>query len=131
MPSYLRRRAGLDVVEPIAKNRLKLLSCRYGRGDESGEACPLTRLPIFDAAKTLQLISLGDIARVYKSTGNILGLANAEMEVVKTGGGNWAEHRWVKDQLRVAIVQQDGTEAIEHNFRLYQKYSQELDTIVD
>ena len=71
------------------------------------------------------------VTSVYKSTGNILGLANAEMEVVKTGGGNWAEHRWVKDQLRVAIVQQDGTEAIEHNFRLYQKYSQELDTIVD
>ena len=75
--------------------------------------------------------SFGDIAKVYKSTGNMMGLANAEMEVVKTGGGNWAEHQWVKEQLRIAIVQQDGNEAIEHNYRLYQKHQQELDKIIE
>lgn len=75
--------------------------------------------------------SFGDIAKVYQSTGSMMGLANAEMEVVKTGGGNWAEHQWVKEQLRIAIVQQDGSEAIEHNHRLYQKYQDELDKIID
>jgi len=75
--------------------------------------------------------SFGDIAKVYQSTGNMMGLANAEMEVVKTGSGNWAEHQWVKEQLRIAIVQQDGSDAIEHNYRLYQKHQQELDKIID
>jgi len=75
--------------------------------------------------------SFGDIAKVYQSTGSMMGLANAEMEVVKTGGGNWAEHQWVKQQLRIAIVQQDGSDAIEHNLRLYQKYQHELDMIID
>ncbi|MBU1187675.1 MAG: YIP1 family protein [Gammaproteobacteria bacterium] len=75
--------------------------------------------------------SFGDIAKVYQSTGSMMGLANAEMEVVKTGGGNWAEHQWVKEQLRIAIVQQDGSDAIEHNHRLYQKYQDELDKIID
>jgi len=61
----------------------------------------------------------------------MMGLANAEMEVVKTGGGNWAEHQWVKEQLRIAIVQQEGSDAIEHNYQLYQKYQDQLDQIVD
>jgi hypothetical protein len=74
--------------------------------------------------------SFADIAKVYQSTGSVMGLANAEMEVVKTGGGNWAEHQWVKEQLRIAIVQQDGSKAIEHNYRLYQDYQEQLDQII-
>jgi len=75
--------------------------------------------------------SFGDISKIYQSTGSVMGLANAEMEVVKTGDGNWAEHQWVKEQLRIAIVQQDGSDAIEHNLRLYQKYQEQLDKIID
>lgn len=74
--------------------------------------------------------SFADIAKVYQSSGSVMGLANAEMEVVMTGGGNWAEHKWVKEQLRIAIVQQDGSKAIEHNYRLYQDYQEQLDQII-
>jgi hypothetical protein len=52
---------------------------------------------------------------------------NAEMEVVKTGGGNWAEHEWVKSQLRAARIQQgEGSAALEHNFKLYKAFEDEL-----
>jgi hypothetical protein len=52
---------------------------------------------------------------------------NAEMEVVKTGGGNWAEHQWVKEQLRAAAIQQgEGSDALEHNYELYKEYEDEL-----
>ena len=59
--------------------------------------------------------------------GTALGATNAEMEIVKTAGGNWAEHMWVKEQLRVARVQRgEGSEALQHNYKLYQKYRDEL-----
>ena len=71
--------------------------------------------------------SFSDITKVYSGIGGAVGATNAEMEVVKTGGGNWAEHQWVKNQLRAAIIQQgEGSEAIEHNFELYQEYEEEL-----
>ncbi len=50
--------------------------------------------------------------------GAALGMATAEMEVVKTGGGNWAEHLWVKRQLRIALIQKDISDAVKHNYEL-------------
>jgi len=52
------------------------------------------------------------------------------MEVVKTGDGNWAEHVWVKQQLRTAHVQKgEGSDAIVHNYKLYKEYQDELGDI--
>jgi len=70
--------------------------------------------------------SLSDIGKVFSGVGNVVSIANSEMELVKTAGGNWAEHEWVKEQLRVALLQQDGSEAIEHNYALYQEYEEQL-----
>lgn len=70
--------------------------------------------------------SIGDLTRMFQGVGSAVGMHNAEMEVVKTGGGNWAEHQWVKEQLRIAMIQQDGSEAIEHNYALYEKYAEQL-----
>lgn len=71
------------------------------------------------------------LARMYSGLGGALGATNAEMEVVKTGGGNWAEHNWVKEQLRVSMIQQgEGSEAIEHNYGLYQAHQEELDELL-
>lgn len=53
-------------------------------------------------------------------------LATAEMEVVKTGEGNWAEHQWVSNQLRTASIQKEGSDAIAHNYALYQQYADQL-----
>lgn len=71
--------------------------------------------------------SPADIARMYQGMGTAMSLHNTEMEVVKTGGGNWAEHQWVKEQLRVARIQRgEGSDAIEHNYALYKEYEEEL-----
>ena len=72
--------------------------------------------------------SLSDFGKMYTGAGGLMGANNAEMEVVKSGGGNWAEHEWVKQQLRVAYVQQgEGSDANAHNYKLYEKYADQLD----
>lgn len=71
--------------------------------------------------------SVSDLTNMYKGIGGAVTAANLEMEVVKTGGGNWAEHQWIKEQLRVAYIQQgEGSDAIEHNYKLYKKYEDDL-----
>lgn len=62
---------------------------------------------------------LGDI---FGAVSDAARIGTAEMEVVKTAGGNWAEHQWVRNQLETARVQQDGTPAIEHNYALFQAH---------
>jgi hypothetical protein len=71
--------------------------------------------------------SLSDLRKVYSGAGSIMSANNAEMEVVKSGGGNWAEHEWVKQQLRTAHFQQgQGSEANAYNYTLHQKYEDAL-----
>ncbi len=71
--------------------------------------------------------SLADLSKMYRGAGGLVGANNAEMEVVVSGGGNWAEHEWVKQQLRIAHIQQgDGSDANAHNYKLYKKYEEEL-----
>ena len=72
--------------------------------------------------------SFSDLSTIYSGMSTAMSVNNAEMEVVKTGGGNWAEHLWVKEQLRVAKIQQgDGSDALAHNYALYQEYRQDLE----
>lgn len=74
--------------------------------------------------------SISDLGKIYAGAGGAVSVNNAEMEVVKTGGGNWAEHVWVKQQLRTAHVQQgEGSDAIAHNYKLYKEYEDELGDI--
>jgi len=71
--------------------------------------------------------SAADMAQVYSGIGTTVGAVNAEMEVVKTGQGNWAEHSWVKEQLHTARIHQgDGSDAVLHNYELYQEYEDDL-----
>ena len=71
--------------------------------------------------------SIGDLSKMYESIGSVAGANNSEMEIVKTGGGNWAEHSWIKEQLRIAKIQQgDGSDAIAHNYELFEKYAEDL-----
>lgn len=71
--------------------------------------------------------SFSDIGKLTSGLNSVMSTANAEMEVVKTGGGNWAEHQWIKDQLRIAKIQKDINDAVKHNYALYQKYADQLD----
>jgi hypothetical protein len=69
---------------------------------------------------------IGSVGDVFSGMGGIMQLQTAEMEVVKTGGSNWAEHLWVKEQLRVARVQQDINDTVKHNYELYKDYEERL-----
>ena len=72
--------------------------------------------------------SASDMSKIFGGITKTMSANNAEMEVVKTGGGNWAEHQWVKEQLRIAKIQMgDGSDAIEHNYKLLQEYKEELE----
>lgn len=71
--------------------------------------------------------SLSDMGKVVSGMTGAVGAHNVEMEIVKSGGGNWAEHQWVKEQLRTALLHQGaGTPAMEHNYRLFQAFEDEL-----
>jgi hypothetical protein len=70
-----------------------------------------------------------DVASMAEAMSGLAGVANitnAEMEVVKTGGGNWAEHQWVKEQIYVARIQKDINETVEHNYELYLEFEDKL-----
>lgn len=67
------------------------------------------------------------ISDVFSGIGGVMRLSTAEMEVVKTGGGNWAEHQWVKGQLETARIQQDLNDTTAHNYELFQEYQQEIE----
>ncbi len=71
--------------------------------------------------------SFSDIGKLSSGINSAMSTANAEMEVIKTGGGNWAEHQWVKNQLQTANIQKDLNDAVKHNYGLYQKYADQLD----
>lgn len=68
--------------------------------------------------------SIGD---VFGGVKDMMRIGTAEMEVVKTGGGNWAEHQWVRNQIEVARIQRDSTPAVEHNYELFLEYQDEIE----
>ncbi|MBE9538527.1 MAG: YIP1 family protein [Proteobacteria bacterium] len=71
--------------------------------------------------------SLADFNQLYSGMGNAFSAGNAEMEIVKTGDGNWAEYSWVKEQLRIANLHRgDGSPAVEHNYKLYAEFADQL-----
>ncbi len=66
---------------------------------------------------------------VFSGVGDAIRLSTAEMEVVKTAGGNWAEHQWVKAQLETARIQKDLNETTAHNYGLFQEFQSEIERL--
>lgn len=132
----LMDRASRDVYDPptdgeVSEDQVEALVgvLRKTRAAHHEYGKKMTRLAdeIDAKEKTGESPSAGDLAKLYAGVGTALSANNAEMEIVKTGGGNWAEHQWVKEQLRVAKLQQgEGSDAIAHNYELYQDYEDEL-----
>ena len=63
---------------------------------------------------------------VNQGVGGAISSGNAAMEIVKTSGGNWAEHVWVEEQLRVARFQPDANDAAARNRELYDEFAASL-----
>ena len=74
--------------------------------------------------------SLSDLMKIYRGAGGALTATNASMQIVKTAGGNWAEHVWVEEQLRLAKLQPDANEAAAKNRKLYDEFSETLDAVM-
>ena len=74
--------------------------------------------------------SLSDLMKIYRGAGGALTATNASMQIVKTAGGNWAEHVWVEEQLRLAKLQPDANKAAEKNRKLYDEFSEALDPLM-
>lgn len=70
-----------------------------------------------------------DLPALSGGVGSVLGAMSAEMEVVMTGKGNWAEHQWVAQQLHTARIQKDINDAVKHNYALYQANAAELEKL--
>jgi len=72
-------------------------------------------------------VSFRDIGAMMGGMTEAAGLQTSEIEVVKSAGGNWAEHQWVRESLRTAWVQKDVNDTVAHNYALYQQFEDELD----
>jgi hypothetical protein len=81
---------------------------------------------IAQKAENEEQMSMSDFSQMMGGVVDLAGMQSEEIEVVKTGGGNWAEHQWVRESLRTAWIQKDINEAVAHNYRLYQEYEEEL-----
>lgn len=75
-------------------------------------------------------LSMSEMGEMMSGATQVMGMNTIEIEVVKSGGGNWAEHQWVKESLRTAYVQEDINEAVKYNFDLYKEYEDDLKSVV-
>ncbi len=71
--------------------------------------------------------SLGDL---FGGLRDVMDMGTAEMQVVKSGGGNWAEHEWVKKALFEARLHKDLNDTIRHNWALYSEHAEALDELL-
>ena len=85
---------------------------------------------IAERAESNENVSLSDLGAMMTGVTQVAGLNTTEIEVVKSAGGNWAEHQWVKDSLRTAWLQKDINATVAHNYALYQEYEAELSAVL-
>ncbi|MFV8816682.1 YIP1 family protein [Haliea sp. E17] len=121
----LMQAAGEDEFEPPANGKVSKQQVRelVSVIEKSRAAMAEQAAQVKKAEAELQgkeTKSTADLIAMYRTMGKVVSMNNIEMEVLKSGGGNWAEHTWVKGQLRTARLQQGtGSDAIEHNYALY------------
>jgi hypothetical protein len=75
-------------------------------------------------------VSFSDLGTMMTGITEVAGLNTAEIEIVKSAGGNWAEHQWVKESLRTAWLQKDINDAVAHNYALYLEHEDELSALI-
>ncbi len=120
-----------DEYDPPSSGRLSrdqvLEFVRVMRRSEAVEQERLADLKeIAERAENDGDLSFSDLGSMMSGVTSAAGLHTAEIEVVKSAGGNWAEHVWVRESLQRAWLQKDMDDTIEHNYKLYQEYEEEL-----
>lgn len=76
-------------------------------------------------------VSVKDLGAMMNGMKEVSGLGTSAIEIVKSDGGNWAEHQWVENTLYAASMQRggNGSDTDAHNFELYEKYADQLANI--
>lgn len=74
-------------------------------------------------------LSVKDLGTMMSGMTEIGGFGTTAIEIVKSGGGNWAEHQWVQQTLLTAARQKDANDTVAHNFQLYEEYAEELKSL--
>lgn len=129
----LMAKAGEDTYSPpgdgkVSVNQSRWLADVISKAEKAREAEAARLQKLSKEMENKENPSPADLARIYQGMGSAVSLSNVEMEVVKTGGGNWAEFQWVKEQLRTARLQQgEGSEALAHNFAIYQEIADQIE----
>lgn len=83
-----------------------------------------------ERAERKEQMSMREMSEMMAAGTQMMGMNTIQIEVVKSSGGNWAEHVWVGDALRTAYLQRDVNETAKHNFGLYQQYEDQLQAFV-
>ncbi len=81
---------------------------------------------IAEKADRDEQVSFRDLGSMMSGVTEAAGLQTSEIEVVKSAGGNWAEHQWVRESLRTAWIQKDINDSVAHNYALYQEFEEQL-----
>ncbi len=79
-----------------------------------------------EKAENDEEVSFRDFGAMMSGMTEAAGMQTSEIEVVKSAGGNWAEHQWVRESLRTAWIQKDINEAVSRNYELYLEFEEEL-----
>jgi len=85
---------------------------------------------IADKANRNEGMSVSDFGQIIGGVQGLAGLQGGEVEVVKSAGGNWAEHQWVRASLRTAWLQKDINDTVKYNYALYEKHKDQLEKYV-
>lgn len=75
-------------------------------------------------------VSMGDMMKAMAEASDATNLSTLELQMVKEGGGNWAEHLWVQECLFTAARRPDTDEASRANNALWQKYEERLSAFI-
>lgn len=102
---------------------IRFLNTTKGMRDQSSKRLQ----DISDKADNNDNPSLGDL---FGGLRDVMDMGTAEMQVVKSGGGNWAEHEWVKKALFEARLHKDLNETISHNWEMYSEHAEALDELL-
>jgi len=120
-----------DEYEPPSNGRLKKDQVRefirvMQRTEELQQQKTARLQELAEKADNDEQVSFKDLGSMMSGMTEAAGLQTSEIEVVKSAGGNWAEHQWVRASLRTAWIQKDINDTVAHNFELYEEFEEEL-----
>lgn len=124
-----------DEYDPPSNGRLKKEQLRefirvMQRTEELQQQKSARLQELAEKAENDEQVSFKDLGSMMSGMTEAAGLQTSEIEVVKSAGGNWAEHQWVRESLRTAWIQKDINDTVAHNFALYEEFEEELSDYV-